>query len=372
MTSAMSPDSVGSNSPNAEISLLEIINAVLRNWRAVLILPILFALFTGVWALNGKRSYYATASFVPQSAETRGSLSGAAALAQQFGVSIGGQASAQSPQFYEGLLRSATILRRAVESELDIPASDSSPARKGTLIQYWGLDKVKDPTPAWKRGADRLRGAVGTSIRRETGVIDLTVTSNNPVVAEQVAARLLELLNDYNLEVRQTRAHDEAKFVSGRLTDAQAELRAAEDALESFLRQNRGDFRRSPDLNFQYERIQRQVSARQDVYTSLLRAQEQARIDGMRDTPVLQVIDGPIGSAQGKSRKVALRTVVAFLMGLLVAMVFAIAREFVRRGRMNDDPNFHDFQDIARDIWNDIRNPRRWLAWRGARATSRG
>src|SRR5687767_12479141 len=82
--------------PNQEISLLEIVNAVLRNWRAILVLPLVLAFVAGLWNLNKKRYHAATATFVPQTAETR-NLSGAMALAQQFGVSLATDRPGQSP-----------------------------------------------------------------------------------------------------------------------------------------------------------------------------------------------------------------------------------------------------------------------------------
>ena len=66
----------------------------------------------------------------------------------------------------------------------------------------------------------------------------------------------------------------------------------AERAREDFLRQNRG-FGNSPELMSEHDRLQRQVAMRQEVYTSLLRSQEQARIDAVRDTPLLAFIDTP-------------------------------------------------------------------------------
>lgn len=362
--------SVPSAAPSSEgeTSLIEIVNGILRGWRTVLALPLAFALVAGTMSLNRTRSFSATASFLPQTTETRG-MGGAAALAQQFGVSLGPERAGQSPQFYEGLLRTTTILRRAVESEYRVP-SDSGQSWTGTLLQYWRMHEDSDPTPPWRRGVGRLRGAIATSVRRETGVVELRVSADKPLLAEQVAARLLELLNDYNLEVRQARARDETRFITERLMEAHGALRAAEDGLEGFLRRNR-NFRSSPELTCEHDRLQRQVLARQEVYIALLRAQEQARIDGMRDTPVIQIIDSPTGSGQPQSRKVVLRTLIAFLAGLLLAVGLATAREVARRGRSSKDPYYREFEDLVRRAWSDLRHPRQWLG-KGVRRPAAG
>lgn len=345
-------------SDETETSLIEVVNGLLRNWRAVLAFPFVLAVAVGAVSLSQSRTYAATASFVTQSVETR-ELSGAAVLAQQFGISLGTDGAGQAPQFYEDLLRSVTILRRAIETEYHV-RSEAGESRRATLVQHWRLNEQDDPTPAWRRGVDRLRRSISTSVRRETGVIELTVFADDPLLAEQIATRLLELLNDHNLAVRQARAQGEADFVTGRLAEAQGELRTAEDALEAFLRENR-DFSNSPNLTFQHDRLQRQVLALQEVYTALLRAREQARLDGMRDTPVLQIIDSPAGSSQPQSRNTALRTVIAFLLGLLLAIGLSTVREAGRRARLNNDPYYEEFGQLVRSLWSDIRHPRRWL-----------
>lgn len=366
-----------SNTPNGdpkapsssdEISLIEIMTAVLRSWRAVLLLPLLFAFLAGAMALRQKRSYVATASFIPQTAENR-NVGGAAALAQQFGVSLGTDRPGHSPAFYVDLLESATILRRAVESQYEVP-SKTNQAKTATLVEYWKLNVANAPVPPWRSALERLRGAVAASVIRETGVVEIRVSADDPFLAEQITERLLELLNEYNLEMRQGRAKEEARFISGRLTEIQNELTAAENALEAFLSQNR-NFRNSPQLTFEHDRLQRQVLMRQEVYASLLRAQEQARFDGVRDTPLLTIIDYPAGTASPASRGVVLRILMGFMLGFLLAVALASVREAARRGRQTNDPYFRELEDSVRRLLNDLRHPRRWLGNGAERITAR-
>lgn len=345
-------------SGEGEISLVEIGNAVLRNWRVIVTLPVLLALAAGVWSLRLDRTYAASASFMPQVAEGR-SVGGAAALAQQFGVSLGTSSSGQSPQFYVDLLGSRTLLRQAVEGEYHLPASEGQ-AWVGTLVQYWDLDEQGGPFPAWRRATERLSNAISASVNRETGVVQLRVSSVHPVLSEQIAGRLLELLNQFNLEVRQSRAQEEGRFISGRMSEAQTELLAAEEALQGFLRQNR-EFGNSPELTFEHERLQRQVTMRQEVYTSLLRSQEQARIDAVRDTPLFTVIDQPAGTAEPEGRGTVLRAILAFMLGLMLAILVAFLVEFGRRSRETEDPHYREFRDLAQEAWHDVRHPGRWM-----------
>jgi uncharacterized protein involved in exopolysaccharide biosynthesis len=352
-----------------EISLVEIANTILRQWRMVLTVPLVLALVVGLWTLSQDRKYAASASFIPQAAESR-SGGGASALAQQFGVSLGTERPGESPQFYVDLLRSRTLLREAVESEYQVPAEDGT-IRRANLIELFEIEEDRNVLPPWRRAADRLRDGISTSIARETGLVQLTVSASNPALAEQIAERLLDILNTFNTEVRQSRAQEEGRLIGGRLTEAQAELRAAENALQEFLRQNR-EFRNSPELTFEHDRLQRQVAMRQEVYTSLLRSQEQARIDAVRDTPLFTVVDHPAGTAEPQGRGTVMRAILAFMIGLMVAVVLAFIREATRRGRDSEDPHYREFQGLARQAWEDLRRPKRWVRRGGERVAAGG
>lgn len=198
------------------------------------------------------------------------------------------------------------------------------------------------------------------SVSRETGVVRLAVSSDHPVLAEAIAERLLDLLNEINLEVRQGRAQEEGRFISGRVGEAQAQLLAAETSLQGFLRQNR-EFGNSPELLFEHDRLQRQVVMRQEIYTSLLRSEEQARIDAVRDIPLFAVIDQPAGTAEVQGRRTVIRSAIAFVLGLMIAVVVAFVAEFTRRSRETGDPHYRELQGLAREAWSDLRHPTRWL-----------
>jgi uncharacterized protein involved in exopolysaccharide biosynthesis len=343
-----------------EISLIDIFNSLLRYWKIVVGLPILFACVFGILAKTKKQMYLATASFASQAGENR-SVGRAAVLAQQFGFNLDGDRSGQSPQFYEELLRSRTILRRAVESQYSLPVR-AGEKQEENLISYWSNpEQGTGKNATWRWAADRLRGTISTNVKRETGVIELTVTTPDASLSEQIALRLLESLNEYNLEVRRERAREETRFIGERLEEARRDLEQAENTIEKFLRTNR-DFRNSPDLNFEHERLQRLVSTRQEVYSTLLSSLEQARIDGLRETPNIQIIDSPAGSIEPASKKVGLQSVIGLLFGLMLAVAAALLRDASHAAKQVRDPKYREFQSLVSAMLSELRSPRRWMS----------
>jgi uncharacterized protein involved in exopolysaccharide biosynthesis len=340
------------------VSIVEIASAVVRHWRAVLVLPVAFALGVSVWTVGRDRAYVVSSSFVPQSSEMRGS-GGVSGLAMQLGVQLGTDRPGQSPHFYVNLLRSRAVLRAVVEAEYEVPGEEGN-VKRATLLEFMNAANRSGRRPPWRWAVDELRRNLVVTLVPETGEVRFTVTASHPVLAEQVAEKLLQILNDFSTEIRQARAHEEGRFISGRVAQAWAELLSAEEELKAFLRQNR-HFQNSSDLAFEHDRLQRRVAMRQEVYTSLVRSQDETRIEAMRDTPLFAVIDHPSGTAEPKGRGLIMRILLAAILGSALALGIAIIRDSNRRSRERGDPRFREFQGVVRQAWGDLRHPRRWV-----------
>jgi uncharacterized protein involved in exopolysaccharide biosynthesis len=142
-------------------------------------------------------------------------------------------------------------------------------------------------------------------------------------------------------------------FTEKRLADARSALRAAEDELQRFLQSNRRlDF---PTLAFERERLEREMTLREDVVRSLAQRYEEARIREVRDTPVLTIIEQPRLAAQPDERHRAVVLLVgsaaSLLLGLLIVFVHAT---WIGEGSVGSDPAL----GRLRSEWQRIREGR--------------
>jgi uncharacterized protein involved in exopolysaccharide biosynthesis len=342
-----------------DIALVNLANAALRHRYLLLGLPLLLAVLFAGWAFSQQRSYQASASFIPHSPEGRTAPVGAAAIARQFGINVGlGERATQSPQFYADVLRSREVLRRTVETEY-VPARPAEGGNQAaaTLMEIYEV-KPEGRIPAWRMAVEKLQERLTVSVRRETGIVDVAVSDTDPVLAEQIVARLLEILNEFNLATRQQQAADEGRFVSERMDRAQQELAGAEEQLKRFLQSNR-QFEASPELRFEYDRLQRQLAIRQDIFTSLAQSREQSRIDAARDVPVIALIARPDGSAEPQPRGTVIRGILGFLLGLILATFLVLSLELARRVGQEDRDEYREFTRLKDEAWNDLRRPTR-------------
>jgi uncharacterized protein involved in exopolysaccharide biosynthesis len=144
------------------------------------------------------------------------------------------------------------------------------------------------------------------------------------------------------------------------LREAETELYQAEADLQAFLRQNR-TFRDAPELAFEHSRLQRQVTLRQELVSSLSQAREQARIDAVRDTPVITVVEAARGSARAQARGTVTKAILAGITGFALAILLAFFLEFIHRAKHDDRATYQEFNTLRRSAWQELRHPRNLL-----------
>ena len=313
---------------------------LLRHLRLILgglLLGCLIA--TVVWLVRADE-FAASSRFRPQGDE--GDASRLAGLAAQFGIAVGGfGGKSESPDFYVELLHSEALLRQAVRTKYPMPSGAV------TLIDV--LDPGGDTEQERERAAiDELRDArVTATVGPKSGLVLLKVSMPNEKLAEAVNRRLLELVNQFNLETRQSQASAERQFVEKRFREAEKELTNAENAQRRFLESNRRD-QSSPQLGFEEGQLRRRVDLNQQLYTTLAQAFEQARIDEVRNTPVITIVDPPEGSIRPAHPGLPVQLAIGGMAGFTVALVLALILEFLARQRAASPREYDELVTEAR------------------------
>ena len=117
------------------------------------------------------------------------------------------------------------------------------------------------------------------------------MTTRYAELSRVLAGEIIRQIELYNRETRRSKARAEREFGDKRLADVGAELRAAEDAEREWLKRNRGDYQAAPDLRVEHDRLSRQVAFLEQMYATVGQGRERARMDEVRDTPALTIID---------------------------------------------------------------------------------
>lgn len=313
-----------------ELALIQLVNILLRHRR--LMARTAVGVFTVVVlvTLILPRSFTSEGAFLPNAPAGTHAMS---VIAAQYGFSLPGSDGGFSPEFYSELLRTRAMLTRLVDTEFeDVRVRPgmfrSVESRSGTLVDLFDIDH-DDPRRARELALRRLRDMLSVSTGRFSGTVRFSVTSSTPELSHSIATRIMELVHDFDTRRRQSRAAAERRFSEARLETAQAELRAAEDTLQAFLQRNR--MIQSPELQFDRDRLQREVSMRQQVYSALAQSYERARIDEVRNTPVVTVIQEPHSPVLPDRRYLLLKGLLGLLFGAALGAIAGFVREMGSR-----------------------------------------
>lgn len=309
-----------SDEPDPELTLIELAAIAMRHRRAVLgatggvpLLVIAIVLIIGA-------RYTASTTIIQQQPDANSTI---ATVAQQFGLTLPSTDESQSPLFYTDFLNARPTLALVVRMKVH-PNGDS--AHAVSLRQYL-YDHHGDSSYLEERAIDKLDSRVDAVASLKTGVITISVTDRDKYVATEVAQKLLAILTDYNNRVRQTQAHAEREFAQQRLAQLDSNVRVAEDRAQDFLVANRAGFQSSPKLSFEYDRIMRDVQLLRATLTSVAQAFEQARLDEVRDTPLMTVIAAPTIPGRPDSKHFLILLPMALLVGFLGGTAYAFVKE---------------------------------------------
>ena len=306
------------------------------------------ALLAVLMKLLGHPSYTAKVSFLPTS---QGSANSAlAGLASQVGINVGGDGGEDSPEFYADFLMSDELLGVLASGRYHMRELGHDTA----LVDYLGIAPA-DSSVRIEKAITSLRAQMSSAISAKTGVVTLTARFGDPELSFEVVSRAMDLVNQFNVQSRQSQARAQRSFLESQVRSTSADLRAAEDSLLQFLVRNR-DYRNSPTLSFEYDRLQRSVSMRQAAHSQVFESFLQAQSAEVQNTPVITIVGPPRVPALRDPRHLASRALLAMLvaaLGVLVAFVLDDGwRDLVRR-----DPH------LAMAAESTLGELRRWSDW---------
>lgn len=337
------------------LRLLGIIHVLLRSRReiatAVLAIVAPFVLLQ----MTQPRTFSVDASFVPQARRTSNALAG---VASQLGLSTALQTDANaSPAFYADLVRSRVLLSQVAAESIQVTI-DGKRQPKAIADIY----RINRKSSAETREAviEQLSKEITSNTVQKTGVVNLRVTNRDPGLALAISQRLLELMNEFNLNVRQSQASAERRFSEVRLAEVKASLIKTEATLATFLISNRS-VDRSPILQYQQEGLEREVALQQELHRTLSAAYEQARIDEVRDTPVITVLQSPEYPVRPNGRGIIPKTLLALFLSAIIGITWGTLKWRTHHETEDELREREQVSRLLRDTLYELRRPWRIL-----------
>ncbi|MGH7575464.1 MAG: GNVR domain-containing protein [Longimicrobiales bacterium] len=269
--------------------------------------------------------YVGTVTFIAEVRPSTQVSSDLAGVAAQFGLGFPGAGRERSPEFYVALARSDRVLRELLTTKF---RASNGAADSVSLMETLEI-RGRGEGQRLERGVRKLYRRIAPSIDLRSSIITLEVEMPSPVLAAAVANWLVRHADTFNREVRRTQRRDHRRFVEERLALAERELSEAESALRTFLEQNRR-FEQSPTKRFEEDQLARQVNIANEVYLTLRRELETARIEEHNDVPVLTVVDPAIPPERPAFPRPTRMLIFGMIVGLAGAASYVFLIEYLR------------------------------------------
>jgi uncharacterized protein involved in exopolysaccharide biosynthesis len=321
---------------NGELSLMDVATALLRARRLILTFAVLGGLAGLAAGLLSPRLYTSAAIIVPQSTENS-AASGLALAASQFGIRVPTSGGGWGPPVFVELLRSRSLLEPIALDTVVVAEEGNRRVALADLLEV----KASGSALRRERAIAALRRHVTPTENKRLSAVHLSVSTEWPSVSLLLAQRLVREVNKFILEKRRSQAASERQFVEAQASAAERELRAAENRLQSFLQQNA--IVTSPQLGFQRDRLQREVTLRQQVYASLAQNREDARIREVRDTPVITILEPPALAVVGEPRNTVKKAVLGGFAGVMIALLLAYPLRALATARRESPERSQEF-----------------------------
>lgn len=344
------------------LDILSLGASILRGRWTIIRWALVFGVITAVMVFDRPLLYRASASFIPQGTESGGSGS-LSNLASQFGVSLpssNNEPTSLRPPFYLTLLSSQVLLQEIVTDTFTVPELD------GKRISFLELFELTEGNEAaqLEAGLTRIRRIVIAELNSSERIVQVSASTPWPSVSLALVSAALERVTDYNRTTSQLRASAEREFIEERLRFIKERLRESEANMESFLLNNR-QFSRSPALEFESDRLQRDITLQVGVLQALTQSYEQLRQREVRDTPVYTIFEplsvATVPQPRGRVSSVILGLMVGVFFGLMKVLTLV----WVKQGRARGDPGIEEFVSALGEIKREVLERVPWLPGRG-------
>lgn len=315
------PVSDGAVSPDATAGLAfaEWLARVINDWRLLARTVAVIVVLAIVAMLVIPPTYRGRASFLAVTLSHGSIPAQFAGVAAQLGISPNVDPGT-TPPFYAELVVSRGFLTDLAMSRYADPrrraGATPAPDDSVTLVQLLEPG-VHDPRKALDKTLRKLDKDVDVTPDTRTNLVAIAVTLRWPTLARNVANRILTLVNTFNVTKRESRAHLERAFVQSRLAEAETDSRRTEDSLRDFYERNR-IWQQSPANTIEEARLRRRVTIANEVYMTLRREFETARVEEVNDQPVITVVDTAIAPVRRQWPQPIPVLAAAIVIGVLI------------------------------------------------------
>ena len=288
-----------------------------------------------LYALMATPLYKSTITMYP-SGKNNSEISQLQGMASMLGLRLGG--GEKSTFHIPDIINSRTLQSKVIYKKWD-SNTFNAPI---DLISYWGINvknkfslnplnwfskSEKNVDLAWEVSAlEKLVDRIHVE-EDKTGLISVNVLMEEPELSAQISNYIYDGVVEFTNINHIKMAKLNRQFIEERQVEVKEILVDTENKLKEFRSKNRR-IQDSPLLQLGLERLLRDVEIQTQVYITLQQQYELARINEVKETPSVVILDKAFPSTYKSSPKRKLIIVVSFFLGLILSVAITTFRLF--------------------------------------------
>jgi uncharacterized protein involved in exopolysaccharide biosynthesis len=269
--------------------------------------------------------YTAKASVIP-TGDSGGDFSGLTGAAAQIGLSfpVANESIAWDELFFE-ILRSDGIKRKLLNTEFQLKKSQPAQPLRQLLLNH--LDLENKPSEIGEiRINNYLKKRIRVTKTRFSPLIHIQMDAHDPLLASNMINTLVQLSNKIQVDIKTRQMGQKRQFIEERIVEVKKELSQAESGLKNFRERNRRP-NKSPSLLLEESRLMRDVTLQNNLYLTLQTQFEEAKIEEVERTPMVEIVDEPVPPLDKTSPRVIMSTILTTFLGIVFIFFIIISKE---------------------------------------------
>ena len=300
------------------LNLYDLLEIIAQNIRIVLAVPSATCIFAIIYTSFFYEPIYVASAKI-MSSSSNSNISQTLGLASQFGFSMP-NINKNQEWVYPEVIKSRTLARSLLNRQFDTQ-------KYGKRIKLVKIITGKETINL--SAIDMLSSMISVKMDRGKSYYSLKVATFEPKFAANLVQAVIDELENYQKEYDSAKLRDTRLFIESRILEVGTELNQAEEELKDFRDRNRR-IDDSPSLLLEQQRLSREATVLTGVYTTLKQQLEQTKMDELRESSYVIVLDKPepplFRSKPNKTKSVML----AGVSGLTIGLSFAFMNYFFR------------------------------------------
>lgn len=309
------------------IDFVILFKVLYSNIRIIATTVILSSILGLLFSFLFTKHYSAEISLYPAKKDTMQGLGQIQSLVSNFGMNV--------PEKNQDFNISDVVKSRLIATKVLNNIWLNLDGEETTLYKLWKMNK-----PSWfnfsnKENIDSayieekaikiFSKNVNVVEDRTTGLIKITVTLEDPRISANIANFIGDQVENYIQRENSAQSTKEKLFISDRLSIVKNELQSEEFKLKTFKERNRG-YEDSPELFMVFSRIFREAEAKKQVYLTLQNQLELSRIEEVKRSPILHILDYAVQPTGKSSPNRLLFLIIFSIIGLFTSSIITIVK----------------------------------------------